>query len=66
MVDIFKQLKKITFKVIAHDGTLFPTRAKYKGCTYSSKTLMVKSGIDSEYGLLEQRIEFDLAGRHNP
>ena len=36
LVDIFKQLKMITFKVIAHDGTLFPTRAKYKGCAYFS------------------------------
>jgi hypothetical protein len=24
----------LTFKIIAHDGTLFPTRAKYKGCTW--------------------------------
>jgi hypothetical protein len=27
------QLEMITFNIIAHDGTLFPTRARYKGCT---------------------------------
>jgi hypothetical protein len=32
-VDIFRQLEMITFNIIAHDGTLFPTRARYKGCT---------------------------------
>ncbi len=29
LVDIFRQLKMITFNIIAHDGTLFPTRARY-------------------------------------
>jgi hypothetical protein len=33
LVDIFRQLEMITFNIIAHDGTLFPTRARYKGCT---------------------------------
>ena len=37
MVDIFKQLQMISFKVIAHDGTLFPTRARYKGCAFFSE-----------------------------
>ncbi|MCK5784030.1 MAG: hypothetical protein KAH06_06255, partial [Desulfobacterales bacterium] len=36
LVDIFKQLQMISFKIIAHDGTLFPTRARYRGCTYFS------------------------------
>jgi hypothetical protein len=31
LVDIFRQLEMITFNIIAHDGTLFPTRARYKG-----------------------------------
>jgi len=26
----------ISFNIIAHDGTLFPTRARYKGCTWFS------------------------------
>ena len=34
LVDIFHQLEMITFKILAHDGTLYPTRARYKGCTY--------------------------------
>jgi hypothetical protein len=37
LVDIFRQLEMITFNIIAHDGTLFPTRARYKGCTCFSK-----------------------------
>jgi hypothetical protein len=34
LVDTFHQLEMITFKVLAHDGTLYPTWARYKGCTY--------------------------------
>ncbi|MCK5096550.1 MAG: hypothetical protein KAR45_00515 [Desulfobacteraceae bacterium] len=34
LVDIFHKLQMITFNIIAHDGTLFPTRARYKGCTW--------------------------------
>jgi len=36
LVDIFRQLQMISFNIIAHDGTLFPTRARYKGCTWFS------------------------------
>ena len=42
LVDIFYQLQMISFNIIAHDGTLFPTRARYKGCTwFSDKCLCV-------------------------
>jgi hypothetical protein len=34
LVNIFHQLEMITFKILAHDGTLYPTWARYKGCTY--------------------------------
>jgi hypothetical protein len=34
LVKIFHQLEMITFKILAHDGTLYPTWARYKGCTY--------------------------------
>ncbi|ODS30014.1 MAG: hypothetical protein SCARUB_04878 [Candidatus Scalindua rubra] len=34
LVDIFHQLEMITFKILTHDGTLYPTLARYKGCTY--------------------------------
>jgi len=34
LVHIFHQLKMITFNILAHDGTLYPTWARYKGCTY--------------------------------
>jgi hypothetical protein len=33
-VDIFHQLEMITFSILAHDGTLYPTWARYKGCTW--------------------------------
>jgi len=36
LVHIFHQLEMITFKVLAHDGTLYPTWARYKGCTWFS------------------------------
>ncbi|MBC8440667.1 MAG: hypothetical protein H8D87_13430 [Deltaproteobacteria bacterium] len=36
LVDIFYLLQMITFNMLAHDGTLFPTRARYKGCTWFS------------------------------
>jgi len=36
LVDIFHQLEMITFNIIAHDGTLFPSRARYKGCSWFS------------------------------
>jgi len=34
LVDIFHQLEMVTFKILAHDGTLYHTWARYKGCTY--------------------------------
>lgn len=34
LVDIFHDLDMITFKLLSHDGTLYPTWARYKGCTY--------------------------------
>lgn len=34
LVDIFHHLGMITFNILAHDGTLYPTWARYKGCTY--------------------------------
>jgi hypothetical protein len=34
LVNIFHQLEMITFNILAHDGTLYPSWARYKGCTY--------------------------------
>ncbi|EFK09603.1 conserved hypothetical protein [delta proteobacterium NaphS2] len=34
LVDIFRKLQMITYNILAHDGTLYPTWARYKGCTY--------------------------------
>jgi hypothetical protein len=44
LVDFFHQLEMVTFKVLAHDGTLYPTRARYKGCisVTSARALALK------------------------
>jgi hypothetical protein len=34
LVGIFHRLEMITFNILSHDGTLYPTWARYKGCTY--------------------------------
>jgi len=34
LVDIFHRLKMITFNVCCHDGTLYPTWARYRGCCH--------------------------------
>jgi len=34
LVDIFHQLEMITFRIISIDGTLYPSWARYRGCTY--------------------------------
>lgn len=34
LVDVFHQLEMITFNILSHDGTLYPSWARYKGCTY--------------------------------
>jgi hypothetical protein len=34
LVDIFVQLKMISFTILSHDGTLYPSWSRYKGCTY--------------------------------
>jgi len=34
LVGIFHKLEMISFKILTHDGTLYPTWARYKGCTY--------------------------------
>ena len=34
LVDIFHQLEMITFNILSVTGTLYPSRAKYRGCCY--------------------------------
>jgi hypothetical protein len=49
LVDIFRQLQMITFNILAHDGTLYPTWARYKGCTYfceQCKSITVENIIE--------------------
>ena len=37
LVEIAERLGFISYKIIATDGTLFPTNARYKGCTWFEK-----------------------------
>jgi len=49
LVYIFHQLEMITFNILAHDGTLYPTWARYKGCTYfcdQCSNITVDNAID--------------------
>ena len=34
LVGIFHRLEMISFNILAHDGTLYPSWARYKGCTW--------------------------------
>ncbi|EFK09731.1 conserved hypothetical protein [delta proteobacterium NaphS2] len=49
LVDIFRKLQMITYNILAHDGTLYPTWARYKGCTYfchQCETITVENIIE--------------------
>ena len=37
LVEIAERLGFLSYKIIATDGTLFPTNARYKGCTWFEK-----------------------------
>ena len=60
LVRIVELLGFLSFKIIATDGTLFPTNAKYKGCTYFCKEceFIEFQGIISN---VRQRILYRLA-----
>lgn len=50
LVDIFHQLEMITFQILSIDGTLYPSWAKYRGCTYfcdQCSSICVKEVIDN-------------------
>lgn len=57
--DIFHQLEMITFNILAHDGTLYPTWARYKGCTYfCDQCPSIK--VDDVIGKVRNRILYRL------
>jgi len=59
LVDIFHRLDMITFKILAHDGTLYPTWARYKGCTYfCNQCASIK--VDDVLGNITNRILYRL------
>jgi hypothetical protein len=40
LVEIFHRLKLISFNILGHDGTLYHTRARYRGCTHFGASCM--------------------------
>ena len=59
LVDIFYQLEMITFNILAHDGTLYPTWARYKGCTYFCNQCS-HIQVDDVIGKVKNRIIYRL------
>lgn len=59
LVKIFHQLEMISFKILAHDGTLYPTWARYKGCTYFSNQC-ASITVDDVIGKVKNRILYRL------
>ena len=59
LVDMFRQLEMITFNILAHDGTLYPTRARYKGCTYFCDQCACIT-VDDVIGKVKSRILYRL------
>jgi hypothetical protein len=60
LVEIAELLGFISYKILATDGTLFPTNARYRGCTYFCKQcdfIEFKGIIDN----IRQRIIYRLA-----
>ncbi len=59
LVYIFHQLEMVTFNILAHDGTLYPTWARYKGCTYfCNQCSCIK--IEDVIGKVKNRILYRL------
>lgn len=59
LVHIFHQLEMITFNILAHDGTLYPTWARYRGCTWfcdQCSCITVEDGV----GKVKNRILYRL------
>ena len=59
LVDIFHQLSMITFNILAHDGTFYPTWARYKGCTYFCSQCSCIT-VDDVFGKVKNRILYRL------
>ena len=65
LVDMFRQLEMITFNILAHDGTLYPTRARYKGCTYFCDQCACIT-VDDVIGKVKSRILYRLNNLSKP
>jgi hypothetical protein len=59
LVGIFHRLEMITFNILAHDGTLYPTWARYKGCTYFCDQCSCIR-VDNVIGKVKNRILYRL------
>ncbi|MBW1737762.1 MAG: hypothetical protein JRI79_15355 [Deltaproteobacteria bacterium] len=64
LVDIFHQLQMITFNILTHDSTLYPTWARYKGCTYfCDQCAAIK--VEDVIGKVKNRILYRLNNLSN-
>jgi len=59
LVEDFHRLEMITFKLISHDGTLYPSWARYKGCTFFCDEC-AKITVPNVIGKVRQRILYRL------
>ena len=60
LVDIFRQLQLITFRIISVDGSLYHIWARYKGCTYfdsQCSSICVRDVIDKVKRSIIYRLE---------
>ena len=64
LVGIFHNLEMISFKILTHDGTLYPTWARYKGCTYFSDQCAAIS-VEDVIGKVKNRILYRLNNLSN-
>jgi len=59
LVEIAELLGLLSYKILATDGTLFPTNARYKGCTYfcdECKSIEFKGIIENVRGRILYRL----------
>ena len=64
LVDIFHNLEMISFTILAHDGTLYPTWARYKGCTYFCEQCAAIT-VEDVIGKVRNRILYRLNNLSN-
>jgi hypothetical protein len=60
LVGLFHDMEMISFKILSHDGTLYPSWARYKGCSYFCNDCS-RITVQDVTGKVRQRILYRLA-----